>query len=231
VNTSRHSQIILGLKDSIPIVVAYFPIAATFGVIGTNSGISWWNVALISVLVYAGAAQFMLVSFAASGMSVFSAVTALLLVNFRHFLYGTSLGPAFSEWPERRKWVAAFGLTDEVFAVTSSRLLNDPPTPAYQITFSFACYFSWVIGTLVGIIIGQVVPTAVSNVLVFALPALFLAILFSSYRTVAHLISAAFAALCAILLRQHGLGSTGMLVGAVLGATVGYLIHRFSPNK
>lgn len=217
------SPVKAALQDSVPIVTAYFPIAMTFGVLSVGGGIAWWMTILISVWVYAGGAQFMLVGLVLANSSPVSTVVTVLLVNLRHFLYGTTLGPAFQKWTEKHKWIAAFGLTDEVFAVTSSRLQEKDPTPLYQFVFVFACYASWVAGTIAGVGIGNAVPTSISQVLGFALPALFLALMFLGERSVAHLIAALSGALLAITATLlHG-GSIGIVAGALVGATLGML--------
>lgn len=221
--------IVKGIQDAMPIMLAYFPIAITFGVISTSHGIPWFITFLISAWVYAGGAQFMLVGLALAGTSPVSTIVTVLLVNLRHFLYGTTLGPAFTKWSEPKKWLSAFGLTDEVFAVTSSRVLEEPPTPAYQITFVFACYTSWLAGTAVGAGIGRAVPITIADILGFALPALFLALLLIGKRSSPHFIAAicgGVLSLSASLLHWGSVG-VGIVIGAMGGATVGvYLQSR-----
>lgn len=215
-----------GIQDALPIMLAYFPVAITFGVIATSNGIPWSVTLLISAWVYAGGAQFMLVSFALAGTSPISTVVMVLLANLRHILYGTTLGPAFSHWPEFRKWLSAFGLTDEVFAVTSSRIKENPPTPTYQLTFAFACYGSWVAGTIVGASLGQVVPSALAVTLSFALPALFLALLMLGNRSFPYLLAAIFGAALSIAANLLHLASLGIVIGALIGATFGLIVHN-----
>ena len=214
------------IGDAIPIILAYFTIAVTFGVISTSNGIPVFATVLISVLVYAGSSQFMLVSLVLAGSSPLSTIVTVLLVNLRHFLYGTNLGLAFAPWSEWKKWFFAFGLTDEVFAVTSSRIVDYPPIPGYQIPFVLACYTSWILGTIVGAGIGQSVPVYISSVLDFSLPALFLALLFGGKRTIPHLVAAVCGALFAVFATWLHLGSIGVVVGGFSGATLGFWLHK-----
>lgn len=206
-------------------MIAYFPIAMTFGVISVNSGLSWFITFLISAVVYAGGAQFMLVSLAVTGSSPLSTIVTVLLVNLRHFLYGTTLGPSFIPWSERMKLLYAFGLTDEVFAMSSSRIEQSTPIPKYQLTFAFACYTSWIAGTAVGALIGSVVPTEISTILNFALPALFLALILIGPRSTSHLSAAICGAVVAFLANILHWGSIGIVAGAILGATLGMLLQ------
>lgn len=228
--TPHNSGVARALRDALPIVVAYFPIAVTFGVLATSQGISRWVTCLISIVVYAGSAQFMMVSLvtAAASTTPLSFVLTILLVNLRHALYGTTLGPSTMHWSERHRLAAAFGLTDEVFAVTSSRDPNDPFAPSSHIAFTFICYLSWVAGTVCGASIGHIVPASVANVLSFALPSLFMALLFLGTITPAYLISAASGGAIAVVFTVFGFGSLAIIVAAVGGASVGFLFRKWA---
>lgn len=214
-----------GIRDAIPIVLAYVPLSMTFGVIATSGGIPWEVTVLISAWIYAGSAQFMLVSLALSDTSPTSTVITVLLVNLRHFLYGTTLGPSFVKWSEPKRWLSAFGLTDEVFAVTSSRFMNEPPLPAYQITFTYTCYISWLLGTILGASIGKAVPSRVSDILSFALPALFVALLMLGKRSIPYFIAAILGAGLSVLADMLSMGSFGIVIGALVGATCGMALQ------
>ncbi|MBX6353902.1 MAG: AzlC family ABC transporter permease [Thermoflavifilum sp.] len=203
-------------------MMAYVPIAMTFGVLCVSHGLPWLLTVFISVWVYAGGAQFMLVGLAMSGASMLSTVITVLLVNLRHVLYGTALGPSFAAWREPAKWLFAFGMTDEVFAVSSGRGFAEPPVPWRQIPFALACYASWVGGTVVGGWIGQVVPSSVAEVLGFALPALFIALLALGPRSLPHLAAAMLGAAVAICAHLLQLGNLAVIVGALAGAAGGW---------
>ena len=218
---TRKDTLQQALQDAMPIILAYFPIAMMFGVVATASRLPGFVTLLISLCVYAGGAQFMLVTLIASGTAEFSVIITVLLVNLRHFLYGTTLGPRFALWPEWKKWVASFGLTDEVFAVTSTRLSKHPITPGYQMPFAFACYASWVLGTIAGIAVDRAVPASISSILSFALPALFIALLFIGKRGPTYMIAAFFGAVCALAASLLHIGNIGIVAGAIVGATIG----------
>src|SRR5512146_3355260 len=120
--TSRRAEALRGLRDAIPIVLAYVPVGATFGVVAVSNGLPVWMACLLSLAIYAGASQFIFVTLAAAFAGPVSMIVTLLLVNLRHALYGATLGRAFARWPEGRKWLGAWGLTDEVFAVLGARI-------------------------------------------------------------------------------------------------------------
>lgn len=216
-----------GLRDALPIMMAYFPLALTFGVLAVSSGLPWYIAVLISIWVYSGGAQFMLLSMFTAAASPLSIITSIMLVNLRHFLYGTTMGPYMAHWSEKVRWLGAHGLTDEVFVVTSSRASSgEKLESSYYLSFAFWCYGSWIAGTLVGAAIGRIVPPQASDVLGFALPALFLALLFAGERTWPHLFSAITGAIVACICSLIGLGSLGVVLGGVIGATVGLFLFE-----
>lgn len=228
----RRAMIEKGIQDALPIMLANFPVAVTFGVIATSNGIPWSIAFLISAWVYAGGTQFMLVSLTLAGTSLISTIAMVLLVNLRLFMFGTILGPACSKWPEAKKWISAFGLTDEVFAVTSSRSVQEPLTPAYQMPFVFSCYGSWLAGTAVGASIGQAVPTTLSTIIGFAVPALFLALLMIGKRSGPYFIAAFFGAGLSLVASLLHLSSLGIVIGAVVGASLGvFFAEQISYRK
>ncbi|GIO42327.1 AzlC family ABC transporter permease [Paenibacillus apis] len=214
-------KIRLGLRDVLPVVLAYFPLAAAFGVLASASGMPAHYNFLTSAWIYSGGAQFMLLSLLGDAISPFTIISTLLLVNMRHIMYGTSIGPHVRGWSEPYKWLGAFGLTDEVFAVVSSRLdKNERLSVPYFITVMLAAYGSWLTGTLAGYGLGTLIPSGMAEILGFALPALFIALLFGSERSRADWTAALCGALLATLAALWNAGGIGIVLGGLLGAAV-----------
>jgi predicted branched-subunit amino acid permease len=89
-----------GIRDAIPLLGAYTPVAISFGLIAIQAGFSTWEANLISVLIYAGASQFLFVGMVASGAPLWLVVVVTLLINVRHVIYASNLAP----WLTRRHW-------------------------------------------------------------------------------------------------------------------------------
>lgn len=230
---NTRAEALRGLRDALPIILAYVPVGATFGVVAVSHGIPVWMACMVSLVIYAGAAQFIFVSLVAAGADPASIVVTLLLVNLRHALYGATLGRAFARWPEARKWLGAWGLTDEVFAVAGARVSGatangeDPQrviTPPYHYALAFAAYTAWVSGTVAGALIGAAVPERVAAALTYGLPALFLALLLNQRPNRAQLVAALLGALVAVGVRQITTSGADIVAGALIGATVGALL-------
>src|SRR5690606_32951374 len=116
-----------GLLGSLPIALAYFPVAVSFGVTAAKTGFSFAEAAFMSIVIYAGASQFLAVALLAGNASPLLAVASLLAMNARHLLYAPALltlvrrtgaGAVSTRW----SWFWAHGLTDEVFASAAARV-------------------------------------------------------------------------------------------------------------
>ena len=105
-----------GLGQALPIVLGYFPIAFSFGVAATRAGLSGAEATFLSLVIYAGASQFLALALVTSGAPVLVAAFTLIAMNVRHVLYGPALMRAAGRDGRRRPpWAWAWGLTDEVF--------------------------------------------------------------------------------------------------------------------
>ncbi len=182
-----------GLRASVPIVLGYLPAAVAFGVAARTAGLNATEAVLMSLIVFSGASQFALVGLVAAGASWFVMAAISLVLGARHVLYGPSLAPHLRGTPTGRTAAAAFGLTDEVFAVASTKLyerrLAGRTTGVgfdYLVGLGTGAYVSWALGTWLGAVAGTAVVVALpslSPALSFALPALFVALLVSLMRS------------------------------------------------
>ena len=76
-----------GLGASLPIVMGYFPIAFSFGVAATRAGFTEVEASALSLIIYAGASQFLALALLSSGAPVLVAAFTLIAMNLRHLLY------------------------------------------------------------------------------------------------------------------------------------------------
>src|SRR5699024_4727466 len=79
-----------GIQAGFPIILGYIPVAITFGVLAAQSGLSLFEITLMSALVFAGASQFMGVNMIVAGTSMIEIVVATFVLNFRHFIMSLS---------------------------------------------------------------------------------------------------------------------------------------------
>jgi 4-azaleucine resistance transporter AzlC len=216
-----------GLLASLPIVMGYFPISFSFGVAATRAGFTGLEATALSLIIYAGASQFLALALLSSGAPVLVAAFSLIAMNLRHLLYGPALmreaGEAAST---RHAWAWAWGLTDEVFgqalgALARGQRFSEP----YMFGLGLAAYAAWVSGTVVGGYVGGGALEgwpALNAGLGFMLPALFLALLLSilSRRQLPVIAVSAVVTVAATLTIS---ATSGILLGMLAGAAAGVL--------
>ncbi|MGB6106095.1 MAG: AzlC family ABC transporter permease [Pusillimonas sp.] len=214
-----------GLRASLSIAVGYVPVAISFGLAAVYADISPFMAILISLLVYAGASQFILVSLVAGGGTAASVIGIVWLMNLRHFFYGPALISRLDPGGRRLPLaVLAAGLTDEVFAASISKLEQQP---AHKREYWYAglqlgAYAAWVGGTALGAYFGHDwirESEILAQALGFVLPALFFALLLEVRKLVVpHVLAGAAlaTALSLLWLPAYAALIAGMLAGVWL---------------
>ena len=165
-----------GLKAGLPVAIGYLPIALTFGLLARNSGLSFINTFLMSVMVFAGASQFVAVNLLALGTGIAEIVMTTFILNLRHLLMSASLSQKLVESiPERWLFLLSFGITDETFSVASMKeeKLNDK----FIFGLNLISYLAWVLGTVVGHLLGASLPEVIQSSMGIALYAMFIGLL------------------------------------------------------
>ncbi|WP_440995491.1 AzlC family ABC transporter permease [Arhodomonas sp. SL1] len=171
------------LRTSLPVAFGYVPLGMVFGVLFIRLGHPGWYAVAMSVLVFAGAAQFMAVTLLAAGAGVVEIAATTLVVNARHLFYGLSIGPYL---PPRGagRWYPVFALTDETYSLLTSTRVPPALDPVrFRTTVAALNQAWWVAGTALGVMLGSGLPTDVQG-LEFALTALFVVLTVEQARVV-----------------------------------------------
>jgi len=225
-----------GAREALPIVFGYVPIGIAYGVLGTAAGLPGWAVIAMSVMVYAGSAQFIAVSLLDQGATAAAIVATTFLVNLRHMLYSSALSPRLRRMSHGRlAWLAA-ELTDESFVVIS-RLLRtrgamgrptDPRTGGI-LPFGFVAglqgtaQLSWVAGSALGVAAGSFIGDPARFGLDYALVAMFLGLLALQIHGRREVAVAVAAGAVALVLRLVGMGTGAVIPATLLASAVGLL--------
>jgi 4-azaleucine resistance transporter AzlC len=214
-----------GLLAGLPIALGYFPIAFSFGVAAVRAGLSGVEATFLSLLIYAGASQFLALALIAGGAPVLVAGFTLIAMNLRHLLYGPALmTQAGPDARRRHAWAWAWGLTDEVFGQALGALARGQRfSEAWMFGLGLAAYAAWVGGTALGAWAGGGALEgwpALNAGLGFMLSALFLALLLS-ILTRAALPAIGVAALATVVGTVLWSGTAGILAGMIGGALAG----------
>lgn len=170
-----HNKIQRGIRDGIPIAVGYFSVSFTFGMMAVQSGISPFHAVLISLLNLTSAGQFAGLTVIVSNVSLMEMALTQLVVNIRYALMSVSLSQKLDDSVKMRsRLLIAYGNTDEIFAMASSK----PGTVGAKYLYGLILLpvLGWVGGTLAGAVASTLLPGTVISALGVALYGMFIAI-------------------------------------------------------
>ncbi len=221
-----------GLQKSISIGIGYAPVALTFGILSLQNGLTVWEAGLMSLFVFAGAAQFIAIQLIGQGATIWIIGLTTLVVNIRHILMSFSMIRFFSGISLGRLSLLAQGLTDESF-VLNSKLLEDIRTPEERsrvaLGVNVGAFLSWVIFTFVGAWLGNQMNITFSG-FNFALLALFIVLTVGIVNR-SNVFTYLFAGILAIILKMLIPGKVYLLLSVAIAATVGALIEYYRESK
>ncbi|WP_437883172.1 AzlC family ABC transporter permease [Pseudomonas sp. LRF_L74] len=225
---TRSQLFIHGTRDSIPMLVGIAPFGIIYGTLASVAGLSLVHALGMSLLVYAGSAQFIALSLLSAGTGGAVILFTTLIVNLRHVLYSASLQPFVAHLPGRWRLLLAFGLTDETFALVQRRYLAHGVQENgqwYHAGAALALYLCWIGSSLAGILFGQAMPALAGWGLDFAMLATFIGIVVPALRNRPQLAAALTAG--AVALACQGLPyKLGLLAAAAAGIVAGVLLER-----
>ncbi|APH05993.1 AzlC family ABC transporter permease [Bacillus weihaiensis] len=176
----KQSHFMQGIQGGVSIAIGYLPVALTFGLLSKSTGLSLTETVMMSLLVFAGAAQYISLSLLAVGTGAIEIIFTTFIVNIRHFLMSASLSEKVEEDSLWKKALYSFGLTDETFTVASTK--EGSVNASYLFGLMLISYASWVVNSGIGFVIGASLPTTVQESMGIALYAMFIGLLIPSLK-------------------------------------------------
>lgn len=163
-----------GLKSGIPIGLGYLSVSFSFGIMAVSVGLKWWQAVLVSMLNLTSAGQLAGVTIMASPYQYIEMFVSQLTINIRYSFMSISLSQkADSRLKGLYRWLFGFFITDEIFAVAVSQR---KVTRAFMSGVAIFPYIGWAIGTLLGAVLGNVLPASIMSSLCLAIYGMFIAI-------------------------------------------------------
>lgn len=209
-----------GYRAMSPLWLGAAPFALAYAVTARAAGLSAWDTQLMSLLVYAGGAQFSAAGLFAERASAGALLLTTLLLNLRHVLYGLSLGRLVS-FTSFERVLAAHLLTDEAYGLTVAAPERDA---RFFLGAGFSLFCVWNVFTLLGIFAGAAVPDPAALGVDFVFPLAFLALLIPLLHARVDWLVAVASGLLALGLSQLLPGGLVVLFTAVGGALLGALL-------
>lgn len=167
-----------GIRDCIPTLLGYISIGVAFGIVGSSSQLNMIEIALLTILVYAGSAQFIFCALVLSGTPPLVIIFTIFIVNLRHFLMSLSVAPYFTKYSYLRNIGFGSLLTDETFGVAITKLMQTKEMSGRWLDgLNITAYAAWIVSCLGGALLGKWITAPEKWGLDFALIAMFVALL------------------------------------------------------
>jgi 4-azaleucine resistance transporter AzlC len=171
------SEFRAGLAAIAPVMAAAMPIGLLFGALAAEKGLGPGEVALMSLLVFAGAAQFVALDLWAVPLPVAAVVLATLVVNLRHVMMGLSLGRRLGGFTRPQRLGALYLMADEVWALAEARARVARLTPAYYAGLGLPLIAVWTATTAAGAAFGALLADPARFGFDFVFTALFIGLI------------------------------------------------------
>ena len=230
---SRSSEFVNGAKATIPLIIGAIPFGILFGTLAEPSGLSVLGALAMSLIVFAGASQFIALGLLAAGAAIPVIIATTFVVNLRHLLYAANLVPKVRHLPQHWRALMAFGLTDETFAAVSNRYLQQEDIRDahwFYLGSFLAMYSNWVLCTALGVALGELFPDMTQWGLDFAMSVTFIGMVIPYLKSkpmwAAVIVAGAIAIATAAI--PHKLG---LMIAAISGIAVGLSLHMMQSKK
>jgi predicted branched-subunit amino acid permease len=178
---NRQIHFFEGIKDGIPICLGYLAVSFTFGIVTRNFGLSVWEAVVLSATNVTSAGQFAGLSLIASAASYMEVIVTQFIINLRYCLMSAALSQKLdTHSPFLHRFLIAFGVTDEIFAVSIGK--KEKLNPYYSYGVILVSVAGWVLGTFLGSTSGNILPARIISALSVALYGMFIAIVIPPAR-------------------------------------------------
>jgi len=223
---SAFSEYWEGMRDAVPVLVAVVPFSILFGAVALDKGLSFAEMLLASLSIYAVASQYVMLDLMGQQLPVWLIVFSVFALNFRHVLYSAAIGRKLSHFSGFEKALAFFLLVDPQYAAAEARSLVKKLTPAYYFSYAATVYTTWIIANCVGGIFGRMMSKPEAFGLDFILPLYFTALVIG-FRSSQGFIWIAIASFLVSLLTYFTIGSPWHIsIGGIAGLIVAALLSR-----
>lgn len=187
----------LAFVKSLPIMCSYFFLGAAYGIMMEETGFLWYVALLLSMTVYTGAFQFVLITFLSTGASLLTIAITALLMNSRQSFYSLTFLNDFKRMGKRKLYMI-HSLTDETYAVNCTLELprKEKEDTMFGVALLSHCY--WMAATVAGAVLGQLIPFELEGI-DFCMTALFVIIFMDQWKKASSHIPALAGLTCGIV--------------------------------
>lgn len=220
-----------GVSAAWPICLGYFPIGLALGVLAQQAGLPWWAVAMMSVMVFAGSAQFICVAMLSAKATIPAIILTTFVVNLRHVLMSSALAVYLQGVSRRFLAVYSYGVTDESFAVNLTRFREGNWGRWQALVANHVANSTWIAATISGSLVGQFVPQGALGI-DYALTGMFICLLVFQLQGRIYILTGLLAAVISVAWYLLIPGDSYIVGSSMSAATAGYLLkQRYGRKK
>lgn len=217
------SQFTKGFSHGIPILLGYLTVSFGFGIAAVRSGLTVFEATVISMTNLTSAGQAAGIGIIAAGGTLAEMALSQLVINIRYSLMALSLSQKLDKsFTMPHRLMAAYGITDEIFAVASAQ--PNKIKPSYMYGLIAAGFAGWTLGTFMGAAAGSILPEDINSAMGILLYGMFIAIVIPNARKHKSVLAAALIAALISALIYYFLplisGGFAVIIAAVAAAAI-----------
>jgi len=221
-----------GAKDVVPTLFGYIGVGLAMGIVANTSHLSVLAVLLMSLIVYAGSAQFIIISMLLAGSPISAIVLSTFLINSRMILMSLSIARYFKKDSLLQNIALGSLLTDETFALSMNKLnqTHQKLRPRWLHAANIIAYLVWAAATVVGCLLGNLIADPNQFGLDFAVVGMFIGLLYLQIITdrsktlKTQLLVVLFVAIAMFFLMRFFPGNIALLIATLLGCGFGMVV-------
>lgn len=219
---SRMKQYQSGLRAGLPVFFGFVPVGIAYAIMARQAGMTTGQTVLMSLGVFAGASQIMAVGMIEQGASLMAIILATFILNLRHLIMSTCVQEKIRHEKLWMRLLAAFGVTDESFAIMTTREDGGKGSGIFFLGVITLTYSSWVLGGFLGCVLSDFLPPILTASFGIALYAMFIALVVPGMKKNARLaLLVLITALCNTLLSTVMDSSWALIVSTLVCAGAG----------
>ncbi|MDX7998979.1 AzlC family ABC transporter permease [Xenorhabdus sp. Reich] len=219
-----------GVYNMLPLCLSVIPWGILAGSVAVQSGLTIGQSIGMSAILFAGAAQLVILGLLASGASVFTIIISVFFITVQHFLYGLTLREYVSVLKVRYRLPIGFLLTDELFALSCAKEKKQTLTPGYLIGAGLYFYICWNFFSLLGIFMASSIPDLAKYHLDFSIVATFITIVVPMIKKLSVLLGVCFSLALSMLLSYFHVEGAVIIAG-VSGMFFSVFIARLAKES
>ena len=227
----KTKSFVRGFIDVLPLLIPVVPFGIIFGAIGIELGFGPYVIYATSIIIFSGASQIVFFQLLSAGASSLVAITSSSVISTRHLLYGAVINQYLCNLSIYWKIGLSYILTDQAFAVSNEyfkKNKNEKFKHYYLLGSGITLWIVWQLTTIIGILLGSIVPEELG--LTFTIPLTFLALLINYFRKIDHLIIIIISGMLSIILYDAPFKSY-IIFSSLVSLLIAYLIVKMRKKK